>query len=110
MTLNSTQRKTLKSKAHTLKPKLKIGKGGLSDEIINILNKLLSDLSLIKIKFLGDKKNRQQLIEKIQELKIGEVVGNVGNSIILYKKNKLNLLHAEPSVEEQHLADDLNSE
>lgn len=100
MSLNSSQRKILKRKAQKFKPKLNIGKNGLGDENIKSLNKLLSDQSLIKIKILGDKSIRSQMIEKLNEMKICEVVGSIGSSVILYKKNQLDLLKENSTDEE----------
>ncbi|PCJ59245.1 MAG: ribosome assembly RNA-binding protein YhbY [Planctomycetota bacterium] len=110
MTLNSSQKKILKRKGHTLKPKLKIGKGGFGDENIKIMNKLLSDLSLIKIRILGDKPSRLKKFEALIELNICEIVGSIGASVLLFKKNGLNLLEEKDLIEENDSVDEKLSE
>ena len=61
--INSSQRSYLKSQAHHLNPVVLIGKSGLNDGAIDLINKALDKRELIKIKFRDFKENKRSLSE-----------------------------------------------
>ena len=85
--LTSKQRKYLRSAAHHLNPVILIGKNGFYDGAKIAINNALDLHELIKIKFKEFKADRKLIGKKIaNELKC-EIVGEVGNTIILYRFN-----------------------
>ena len=78
----------LRSKAKTLSPILRIGKLGLSDNMVNEINNALKKKKLIKIKLLPtslEGANKKEFIESIIQKTNSELIGSVGNVIVLYK-------------------------
>ena len=63
------QKKLLKSKAKLLQPVLRIGKYGLTENVINEIKKLLKKKKLIKIKILTNCpiENKNELINEVIE-------------------------------------------
>ena len=57
--LSSSERSFLRSQAHHLEPVVLIGKNGISNGILEAVNKALNAQELIKIKFLEFKDNKQ---------------------------------------------------
>ena len=79
----------LRSKAKTLDPIVRIGKSGLSDSMVEEINKNLLKRGLIKIKLLAsayDKKEKADLINSILEKTNSELIESVGNVVVIYKK------------------------
>jgi RNA-binding protein len=85
--LKTSERKELKSRAHHLKPVIMIGQKGLTDSLINAVEKALCDHELIKIKFIDFKKNKKDLSDEIAERTDSTIVGIIGNILILYREN-----------------------
>ncbi len=83
------QKITLRSKAKNLEPILRIGKNGLTDNVIAEINKLLKKKKLIKIKLLrfpNEKNNKKDLIKKIVNETNSELIESVGNVIVINRK------------------------
>ena len=78
----------LRSKAKALEPILRIGKNGLSDSVIEEIKLLLKKKKLVKIKFLKSSlsKNKKEFIKQIVEKTDSELIENVGNVVVLYRK------------------------
>ena len=78
------QRKYLRSLAHHLKPIVIIGKNKITDGVISSINDAFNSSELIKIKFIS--KNKVDALKKIIIKKNKcNVVGEIGNVLILYK-------------------------
>lgn len=87
--LTSKQRSYLKSLAHDLDPALMIGKGGITDNVINELEIHLEHRELVKVKLQegcdGDPKD---LGNKLAiELK-AQFVQAIGRKFVLYRESK----------------------
>ena len=95
--LNSSQRSYLKSQAHHLEPVIYIGKNGLTDGTIHSINTALSSKELIKIKFREFKDNKQKISKKIVTETLSLIVGIIGHTLILFKRN------FEPVKQKYHL-------
>ncbi|MFC1696982.1 YhbY family RNA-binding protein [Nanoarchaeota archaeon] len=81
--------KDLKTKANLLEPVLRIGKNGLTDNVIEEIILMLKKRKLIKIKFLKsamDKSNRTELFDKILKETQAELISKTGNVIVIYRK------------------------
>ena len=79
----------LRSNAKNLEPLLRIGKQGLTENIIEEINKVIKKKRLIKIKLLKssfDGKDKKQLIQELINKTNSELIESVGNIVVLYKK------------------------
>ena len=85
--LTGADRKFLRSAAHHLDPAVRIGKGGITDAVLQAVETALDDHELIKIKFMDFKKEKRALSEQIAEKSKSERVGLTGHVAILYRQN-----------------------
>ena len=92
--LTSKQRKYLRAAAHHIDPIVLIGKNGFFEGASIAIDNALNIHELIKIKFREFKDERKDIgIQISNELKC-EIIGQVGNTIILYRFN--------PKLEKHH--------
>ena len=86
--LTSKQRAFLRSMANSLDPILQIGKGEISDEMLNSISKSLMTRELIKVSVLQNSdyeaKSAAQIIG--EELN-ADIVSVVGRKIVVYRKS-----------------------
>ena len=86
MSLTGKQRKYLRGLGHSLKPVVQLGKGGLSDGVVNQADVALEDHELIKVKFaVGDRDVKRQLIRELCEIVEATLVQEIGNIALLYR-------------------------
>ncbi len=85
--ITGKQRASLRKMAHGMQPIFQIGKGGITDELLNQLANALEARELIKISILEtamlDTKETCNLLAK--EL-LAEPVQAIGSKIVLYKR------------------------
>jgi RNA-binding protein len=82
----------LRGLGQTLEPALKIGRGGLTPEILAELQKLLRAHELVKLRFLGaDRTERAALCARIADEGRCVFVSSVGHTALFYRQ------HPEPS-------------
>jgi RNA-binding protein len=79
----------LRRNAKHLEPIVRIGKSGISENMVEEINKNLKKRKLIKIKFLasslkGD--DKKKLINLIAHKTNSEIIESVGNIVVLYKR------------------------
>ena len=90
--MTSKQRAFLKKEAHNLEPIVRIGKDGLSDNIVQSLLDAINSRELIKVKVLqnleADKDETRELAEELSKKSGAELVGIIGKIMIFYKENK----------------------
>jgi len=90
--MTSKQRAFLKKEAHDLEPILRIGKEGLTDNIVKSLLDAINSRELIKVKILqnldADKDEARELAEELSKKSGAELVGIIGKIMIFYKENK----------------------
>jgi len=95
--LKGTEKKYLRGLAHHLKPVILVGKGGLTDMVLDSIDLALDDHELIKVKFNEFKEEKKALSRQIEEKAKAELVGLIGNVAIFYRetadknKRKINL-------------------
>ena len=64
--LTSAVRRTLRARAHHLRPYLSVGEAGLTPGLLTEINRCLTSHELIKVRVLvGDRHGRENLIEQI---------------------------------------------
>jgi len=88
MTLNNQQRKNLKSKAHHLKPLIRIGQKGITDNLIEETLQTLDRHELIKVHIAqDDRQMRNTCAEELATRCAASIVHQIGKICVLYKKN-----------------------
>jgi len=93
--LDKTQIKQLKALAHKLKPIVTVGQHGMKESINDEIDIALNFHQLVKVKInLGDRVERDKLVEELCKQHKTELVQRIGNIAVLYKRNfdKENLL------------------
>lgn len=88
MSLTDSQRHHLRRLGHHLKPVVRTGNAGLSEAVLNELDIALRDHELVKVKLVaGDRDERRQFVDTIQERLGAELVQSVGHVALLYRAN-----------------------
>ena len=86
MALTAKQRQFLKGLAHGLAPIVRIGKGGVSDSVVNETKKSLAAHELIKVRIeVDDGDERRALADKLAAAADAHLAGSVGKIAILYR-------------------------
>ena len=88
--LSSSERSFLRSQAHHLEPIVFIGKSGITDGTIEMVNKALEARELIKIKFREYKDEKKSLSHQIATSTESNLVGIIGHTVILFRQNPNN--------------------
>ncbi len=84
--LAAKQRQFLKKLAHALSPVVRVGKGGLSDSVIDETRRSLEAHELIKVGIdLEDASSRRSLANELARAAGAEVAGTIGKIAILYR-------------------------
>jgi RNA-binding protein len=85
--LTGRQRRRLMAAAHGLKPLVQVGKAGVTDGLIGVLDAALSDHELVKVRFIGHKDERTELSAAMAEGTRSHLVGIIGNTAVLYRES-----------------------
>lgn len=89
MKLTSKRRGYLRSLAQNLEPLVRIGKEGVSENLIKSIDDVIKSRELIKIKVLqnceGDIK---ELVHDLVQKSGSELVHTIGKTIVIFKENK----------------------
>lgn len=89
MELTSKRRVYLRKKAHDLDALVRIGKEGVTDNLIQSILDAIESRELIKVKILQNcEEEKMEIMEQLSQCKEFEVVGIIGRTIILFKENK----------------------
>lgn len=83
--LSGAQRRTLRRLAHPLKPAVQLGAAGLSDAVVEAIDRALEDHELIKLKLVGERGERETLARQAALRTGSELAGTVGRVAILYR-------------------------
>jgi RNA-binding protein len=86
--LEGFQRRHLRGLAHPLRPVVMIGKEGLSDAVVAKTEAELVAHELIKVRFLGWKDTKKELLAELSQRTRAELVGVVGHVGILFRQNR----------------------
>ena len=88
MSLDNTQKRSLKSKAHHLDPVVMIGSKGLTDAIFAETEAALLHHELIKIKIKADREERQHMAAQLCTRLGAELIQVLGQTCVIYRKNR----------------------
>ena len=84
--LTPKQRQFLKGLAHPLSPVVRIGRGGVSEGVVEEAKKSLVSHELIKVRIdADDSDDRRELGEKLAAAADAHIAGTIGKTLILYR-------------------------
>lgn len=83
--LTGAQRKYLRGMAHYLKPLVQVGKNGLTDPVIESIDKVLDDHELVKVRISGGE-DKRGMADEIAGRTRSAFVGMVGFVLTLYRQ------------------------
>ncbi|PRO65077.1 ribosome assembly RNA-binding protein YhbY [Alkalicoccus urumqiensis] len=89
--LTGKQKRYLRKEAHSLKPILQVGKGGINENVIKQADDALEAHELIKVSVLQN--NMEENENTAEQLTAGtksNLVQIIGNTIILYRPSRNN--------------------
>jgi len=87
MTLTTKQRKEIKAKAHHLKPVIRVGLKGLSENLLEETSRALDIHELIKVHIAQDDRDtRTRCMQELASRSGAELVGQIGKMCILYRQ------------------------
>ncbi len=86
MSIDKSLNKTLRGRAHDLQPVVRIGQGGLTENVLLEIERALGDHELIKISVkLADKAARDAALDTICKESGADRVDRIGNIAVLYR-------------------------
>ncbi len=87
---NKKQLRHLQSLCHALQPVVRIGQKGVTEAVLAELDIALNHHELIKIKVgYGDRSERKAIIAKIAEDHEANIIQQVGQVAVLFKRNHI---------------------
>jgi RNA-binding protein len=89
MALSEKQKKHLRRLAHPMSPIVMLGNAGLTDGVVNELDRALNDHELVKVAArVGDRDARNEALATLAKRTVSEVVQRVGNVGVFYRRSK----------------------
>jgi len=86
--LTNKQKRFLRSEANQLQPLIQIGKNGLTESVVELIEEALEAKELVKVSILQncaeDKKDIAEKLEKVQDLHVVQIIGS---TIVLYRES-----------------------
>ena len=87
MTTSSADKKYLRSLGHQLKPVVTVAGNGLTESVVEELDRALSDHELIKVKLaVGDRYAKKATTDEICLKAKAELIQSIGHMILLFRK------------------------
>ena len=86
--LTSKQRKELEKVAHDLQPVVIVGGAGVTDGVMDMVDKSLTTHELIKVKFNEYKDEKKELTDQICQRTDATLVRIIGNIAILFREKE----------------------
>jgi RNA-binding protein len=84
--LTPRERAHLKARAHALEPRVQVGQGGLTASVIAEIDRALTAHELVKVRILGDDRERREAIGDEMCEKTGAApVQSVGKVLVLWR-------------------------
>ena len=88
MPITERQKQHLRTLAHSRKPVVMVGQGGVSAGVLNETDLALNAHELIKVKIsAGDRALRDESVALLCERCTAELVQRIGNMAVLYRPN-----------------------
>lgn len=78
----------LKARAQQLKPSVRLGKAGLTPQLLAALEEALGRSQIVKLKFDDFKEERKRLAKEIAEKTESRLVQQVGHTAVFYRAAK----------------------
>jgi RNA-binding protein len=89
MNLSEKQKKHLRRLAHPLSPIVMLGNAGLTDGVVNELDRALTDHELVKVSArIGERDVRNQALATLAARTSAELVQRVGHVGVFYRRSK----------------------
>lgn len=89
MSLPSDKKKHYRTIGHNLKPIVTIAGNGISEGVIEELNRALNDHELVKVKIaVGDRTLRKAVIEEMCQAVNAEIVQEIGKVALIFREAK----------------------
>jgi len=89
MALTEKQRKHLRGLGHALKPVIQVGQAGVSEAVLAETDRALDAHELIKVRIAGmERDERNDALDALAERTRSELVGRIGHTALLYRRNK----------------------
>jgi len=86
MALASKTRALLRSKAQSLNPVVMVGHDGISEGVIEALDKALDDHELVKVRFQDFKDSTKILAQELEKATSSDLVATTGFTAVFYRK------------------------
>jgi len=88
MNLTESNKKFLRGLGHQLKPMIMVGDSGLSESLLSEYESTLDHHELIKVRVrVGDRKARDEIIDKLCSEGSTELIQRIGNVALVYRPN-----------------------
>ncbi len=89
MELSEKQKKHLRRLAHPLSPIVMLGNAGLTDGVVNELDRALADHELVKVSArVGERDARNQALEALAARTSAALVQRIGHVGVFYRRRK----------------------
>lgn len=89
MNLSEKQKKHLRRLAHPLSPIVMLGNAGLTDGVVNELDRALTDHELVKVSArVGDREARDAALDVLAARTSSALVQRVGHVGVFYRRSK----------------------
>jgi RNA-binding protein len=89
MALSEKQKKHLRRLAHPMHPIVMLGNAGLTDGVVNELERALTDHELVKVGArVGDRDARDEALSVLAARTASELVQRIGNVGVFYRRSK----------------------
>jgi RNA-binding protein len=89
MALSEKQKKHLRRLAHPMHPIVMLGNAGLTDGVVNELERALTDHELVKVGArVGDRDTRNEALSTLAARTASELVQRIGNVGVFYRRSK----------------------
>ena len=86
--MNSHLKKKLRTIGHSLKAVVTVAGNGLSESVLAEFNRALDDHELIKVKIVGDRQERGEIVNEIRKLPETEIVQVTGGMALVYRPSR----------------------
>lgn len=89
MSLTNANKKLFRNIGHDLKPTVMVAGKGLSENVLNEINRALDDHELIKVKLaITDRDVRKTVIQDMAKKTRSELVQEIGKMALIYRPSK----------------------
>ena len=84
--MTNAEKRELKAQAQRLEPEVKLGNAGMTEGFLRAMDTALTQRGLVKMKFAAFKEEKHDLAPQIAEKTASELVMQVGNVAVFYRK------------------------